>query len=551
MSVSVERASRTGYFINRNLFVETIIIPPPITDMPIFFYAESSESSTCCYPRDMNTTHNRFLQCLLIASLSTPVLCASGCQNKQSLVEVEPTDPTTEQTSLVLDGEFNDWNGINSAKADSRYIYLNFSPKNDSPQPIQAAPYSTRIRFDVDQNPRTGRPMGWMSLTADIQQPQGVDLLIELSPKNELGSIGIGSAVTLYKDKQDAKFLGHADLGFMFLPTFASTQYEARIDRLAPGAQLLRKQGLITIVIDQVDENERFLWSTTMQIELPEIDETPADKSAIVPTKPADSVRVMSSNVLFSSPLEEPDSFKRVLSAIDPDVILYQEWFNTPVDQVQGWLNTNTGSGWQVHMTDPKSGVAIATRNKILKTYDSILPASGSGRPARAVAALIDTDTGELLAISIHLKCCGSAGSEEDAKRIAQAQAINSFVRSVHKNHPNSKVVIAGDFNLVGSYIPMAMMVDSLGVDGRDLTPVPAKLIGDDSMVTWNDEKSRFSPGRLDWMLIDESMSAAQNAFVLDTRALSEKALQQLKLDANDSKSSDHLPIVIDLVDAQ
>ncbi|MDF1809395.1 MAG: endonuclease/exonuclease/phosphatase family protein [Phycisphaerales bacterium] len=500
----------------------------------------------------MNTTHNQLFQCLIVAALTTPVLCSTGCKNSQSFVEIENEDQQPTHETTVLDGNFDDWDGINSAKADGRYIYLNFSPKSDKPQPIQAAPYSTRIRFDVDQDPQTGHPMGWMSFTADIQQPQGVDLLIELSPKNELGSIGIGSSVTLYQDKQDAKQLGHADLGFFFLPTYASTQYEARIDRLAPGAQLLRKQGLITMVIDQVDENERFLWSTTIQIELPAIEEnTPSVQSATVPTKPADSVRVMSSNVLFSSPLEEPESFQRAMNAIDPDVILYQEWFNTPADQVQGWLNSNAGHGWQVHMPSAKAGVAIATRNKILKTYASILPASGNNRPARAVAALIDTDAGELLAISIHLKCCGSAGSEEDNKRVDQAKEINAFVRSVHTKHPNAKVVIAGDFNLVGSYLPMATMVDSLGVDGRDLTPVPAKLIGDDSMVTWIDEKSRFSPGRLDWMLIDESMSAAQNAFVLDTRAIPEKTLQSLGLHSNDSKASDHLPIVIDLVDAE
>ena len=51
-------------------------------------------------------------------------------------------------------------------------------------------------------------------------------------------------------------------------------------------------------------------------------------------------------------------------------------------------------------------------------------------------------------------------------------------------------------------------------------------------------------------MLIDESMSKAANAFILDTRALSPASLDAMGLHADDSKASDHLPIVIDLIDA-
>lgn len=453
---------------------------------------------------------------------------------------------------IIFDGVASEWKKDNSGIADERYIYLHFSPQSGTRYTIQAAPFSTRIRIDADQNPHTGRPMHWMTLETIVQQPQGVDLLVELSPRNELGTIGIGSSVTRYNEPDKGNSIGHAQLGFMFLPTYASTDYEVRIDRLAPGADMLPRSGPIEIVIDQVDENERFLWSTTIRVDLPERIK-PAQASAAkadLPDRPAKSARVMSSNVLFSSPLESPAPFSRVLDAINPDVILYQEWFNTPADDVKEWLNTHAGKGWDVHMPSSKAGVAIATRNRIITTYESVIPPSNTGRPARGVAALIDTDAGELLAISIHLKCCGSAGSEEDTKRIEQAKSINAFVRSVHQNHPKAKVVIAGDFNLVGSYEPMAAMVDSLGIDGRDLSTVNAQQIGDASMVTWNDEKSRFSPGRLDWMLYDDSVSAVANAFILDTRSFSPSSLTALGLEADDSKASDHLPIVIDLIDA-
>jgi endonuclease/exonuclease/phosphatase family metal-dependent hydrolase len=489
----------------------------------------------------MNTT-------ILTALLSSSLLTSLGCQ--ANAVNSPEIKKDADLKPIVLDGDCSEWPQPNSGLADERYIYLNFSPKSGEANTIQAAPFTTRLRIDVDQSPQTGRPMQWMSLEASMQQPQGVDLLIELSPKNELGTVGIGSAVTRYNDPEQGISIGHANIGFMFLPTYSSTQYEARIDRLAPGSEILPKSGPIEIVIDQVDADNRFLWSTTIRVVLPELGELSKSR-ADIPINPPKSARVMSSNVLFSSPLENPQAFSRVLDAINPDVILYQEWFNTPSDQVQSWLNTHAGTGWQVHMPSPQAGVAIATRERIITTYESVIPPSNTGRPARGVAALIDTDAGELLAISVHLKCCGSAGSEEDTKRIEQAKSINAFVRSVHKKHPNAKVVIAGDFNLVGSYEPMSAMIDSLGIDGRDLSTINAQQIGDASMVTWNDEKSRFSPGRLDWMLIDESMSQAANSFILDTRSLSNESLEAVGLYADDSKASDHLPIVIDLIDAE
>jgi len=160
---------------------------------------------------------------------------------------------------------------------------------------------------------------------------------------------------------------------------------------------------------------------------------------------------------------------------------------------------------------------------------------------------LIGTDAGELLAISVHLKCCGSAGSDEDLTRIDQAKAINGFIDWVHEQHPDAMVVIAGDFNLVGSRTPLEVMARGLGVNGDDLDPAPARVFGDSTSVTWVDEKSRFGPGRLDWLLYDDSRSVLGGAFMLDTRVLSDGSLAVMGLERDDSKASDHLPMIVDL----
>ncbi|MBM91637.1 MAG: hypothetical protein CMJ35_08495 [Phycisphaerae bacterium] len=478
-------------------------------------------------------------------------LILAGCGNPvgSPKVESEIQHTAVAPGERVLDGRFDDWAESEHAHADGRWVWLRFEPQTRPTQAIQAAPYSTRVRIDADMKATTGRSME-MPRGGDEamhEQPQGVDVLIAFSPINELGELGIGTGVERYDADGSGEEIGHAAMGVACLPTYASEQYELRLDRLGPGSDVLPASGQIGVIVDQVDAKGTTLWSERFVVELPERDSEQGVLDAALPERAADGVRVMSANVLFSSPLKTPEPFKRVLDATKPDVILYQEWFRSERAQVEGWLKQYAGDAWELHFPDEGAGVAIATRHPILARYDEVLPPSGEGRPARACAALIETDAGELLAISVHLKCCGSAGSDEDLTRIDQAKAINAFIDWVHEQHPDAMVVIAGDFNLVGSRTPLEVMARGLGVNGDDLEPAQVRVLGDSTAVTWVDAKSRFGPGRLDWMLYDGSRSALGKAFMLDTRVLSDAALLSMGLERDDSEASDHLPMVVEL----
>lgn len=480
-------------------------------------------------------------------------LIAGGCS-------VQGTESTSEERvspiragsgdAKLLDGEFGDWAPDEHAHADGRWVWLRFAPETRPTQAIQAAPYTTRIRIDADGDASTGMSMEVPRVGDEAMQerPQGVDVLIAFSPENDEGGFGIGTGVTRYDADGHADAIGHASMGVSCLPTYASEQYELRIDRLGDASDVLRASGPIEVIVDQVDASGETLWSDRFTLELPERDAEKQVIDATMPERPADAVRVMSANVLFSAPLSEPMAFKRVFDAIGPDVILYQEWFRTERAKVEGWIDQHAGSDWTLHFPDERAGVAIATRHPIIARYDEALPPSGEGRPARACAALIDTDAGELLAISVHLKCCGSAGSDEDLTRIDQAKAINAFVDHVHAQHPDAMVVIGGDYNLVGSRTPLDVMARGLGVNGDDLDPALTPVLGDPSVVTWVDEKSRFGPGRLDWLLYDDSRSELINALMLDTRVLTDGSLDAMGLERGDTTASDHLPMVVDLV---
>lgn len=485
------------------------------------------------------------------------LMLASGCAEHPSGRVIETGEPraaarsgSTTTEGKVLDGSFEDWEDAEDGFADGRWVWVRFAPETRPTQAIQAAPYTTRIRIDADTDASTGLSMD-IPRTGDEasqEQPQGVEVLIAFSPENDEGGIGIGTGVTRYDAQGNADDIGHFAMGVACLPTYASEQYELRIDRLAPQSSALPASGPIEIIVDQIDDQGETLWSDRFVIDLPQRDTRKQVIDASIPARPDDAVRVMSANVLFSAPLNEPMPFKRVFDAIEPDVILYQEWFRTERDKVEGWIDQYAGPDWTLHFPDERAGVAIATRHPIIARYDEALPPSGEGRPARACAALIDTAAGELLAISVHLKCCGSAGSDEDLTRIDQARAINAFVDHVHAQHPDAMVIIGGDYNLVGSRTPLEVMARGLGVQGDDLDPAFTPVLGDPSVVTWVDEKSRFGPGRLDWLLYDDSRSVLVNALMLDTRVLTDDALDAMGLERGDSTASDHLPMMVDLV---
>lgn len=483
------------------------------------------------------------------------MLLPSGCGIESQAELSSPVSPQTRERAetgnaeKLLDGRFIDWADGEQGFADGRWVWLRFSPKTRPTQAIQAAPFTTRIRIDTDMNPNTGTPIAYPRTGDEVigVQPQGVDLLIEFSPVNEQGGVGIGAGVRVFDAQGSARSAGHSAISMACLPTHSSEQYELRLDRLAPESGVLPESGMIEVVVDQVDASGTTLWWQKYVVELPVRDSDRTLRDLKMPAKDPGSVRVMSANVLFSSPLKEPAAFKRLLDSAQPEVILYQEWFRTERAQVEGWLKRYAGEEWSLHFPDEDAGVAIATKGTILARYDRVLPPSGQGRPARACAALIDTDAGELLAISVHLKCCGAAGGEEDLTRIDQARGINAFVDWVHQQHPDAMVVIAGDFNLVGSRTPLEVMARGLGIDGDDLDPALTPVLGDASVVTWVDEKSRFAPGRLDWLLYDDSRSVLGHAFMIDTRVLSDSSLETMGLERGDSQASDHLPMIVDL----
>lgn len=467
---------------------------------------------------------------MLIRSLVVPLgSLAAACAATQP-IEPAGARPTA---AITIDGEFTDWPAAAAveAAADSRHLFIRFTPA-ETAHAIQAAPFTTRILIDADDNPATGMPLDGL----------GIDTAVLLSPPNATG-VGIGAQVLSYDAQGFATPTGHAAIGFLFQPTYASAAYEARIDR----ASLTRASGKgFRIRVDQVAPGAAVLWSEQTTLAWPPAS-TPLLEAPALPAKPTGATRVLSLNVLNSAPLTNPDAFRRTIRAVDPDIILFQEWFNTAQPAIQAWVTANLGPGWTA-FAPSTNGIAIATRHPVLETVGRPLPGSGPGANARFAAAVIDAPAGPIIAGSLHLKCCGGANTSEDTRRIAEAESIRATLADLRTRHPDAAMAIGGDYNLVGTRTPLETLAAGLGADGSDLTPARTLTLGDAAAVTWVDDKSMFSPGRLDWILADTATAEVRQAFTLDTRRLSAAALTRAGLEPGDSAATDHLPVVVDLV---
>ena len=82
------------------------------------------------------------------------------------------------------------------------------------------------------------------------------------------------------------------------------------------------------------------------------------------------------------------------------------------------------------------------------------------------------------------MKCCGSAGSNEDLIRYAEAGAINAaFAEAVTDvrgtlGRDIDAAIIGGDLNLVGTRGPLDILRTGLASDGSDFEPASTGVIG-------------------------------------------------------------------------
>ncbi len=479
------------------------------------------------------------------------------------------------QPRIVIDGLFDDWGPVQPTlidpvdaaggivdlrdihlTSDGRFVHLlvDFGRTVN----IQESEVAVHLVLDVDGNESTGlNTFGLNGADLDIilgpdappgqnRRPGGVRLVSTIDPAND----------TL----PEAQRLNPYDIGFTFGPTYASRQFEFRIER---GAKLVglppmlagrRLRGKIVCADPRgsiVDQSEVFDY------ELAPLDATAQRLLAKMPARIPGALRIMSWNAANGSLFDNPEPFVRVLAAIDPDVIFLQELTDrNSASQLESFLNQRLRSKalnkWTVVFGAGGGNLRCAVASKLplesAEPFELLPYPDWPQRSLRVAGAFVQFANKRLLCVSVHLRCCGGIGSQQDFIRILEVETIREELRKLAESGTVDGIIVAGDFNLVGSRRPLDLLTTRLDITDLSLIEAEPYQLDSLSNATWSDRKQPLVPGRLDYLLFSNNAVALRSTFVLDARDLDPDALHRLGLRSDDTASaSDHFPVVADV----
>ena len=457
---------------------------------------------------------------------------------------------------INIDGQFHDWDNVEIAYSDMEgdgmsadfgdvkitydmeflFIYFNFHNGEYLMQDGNAF----HLYIDADNNASTGFDFHGIGAELDwtFGQREGVFYIN-------------GGSETIWQN----------DLTLRIGPTITSTEFEIAISRESDVLTLNESQVLAEgkIVIAEAPPNSDTVPNEDGGIYFSIGEDTvPLPEPIPLERKHEDDIRIVTYNTWNDGFLDEERQphFKRIIQALDPDVIALQEhWDWDEIDDIiQSWFPDE-----QWHASWTHRDMVVLSRFSIID--DATLISSG-----RTMCALLDTEEElgkNLLIVNSHLSCCGN---NEDRQQ--QVDEFLSVWREwiSNENGPfnledETPFVHVGDFNFVGyrqqvETIRIGDIVDE-NEYGEDFLPDwdntavvdlfsrhTHKRMG----YTWRSDGSSFNPGKLDYIFYSDATIDTGRHFTLNTLAMEEATLMEYGLEWDDTQeASDHLPRVFDI----
>ncbi len=284
-------------------------------------------------------------------------------------------------------------------------------------------------------------------------------------------------------------------------------------------------------------------------------------------------IRLVAYNVEgnFISDPSRDAAFARVLQALSPDIIVFEEIASDAAEAgLPSRLNAVLPYGtWEIHGGQPSIiRTVVASRFPLTMQLQDTVPFSSTRGVTIALADLPDdTYPVDVYLMGVHLKCCNSEGTE-DALRQRSADAIASWMGDARMPGgnitlaPQTPMIVLGDFNLVGGPGPENTLITgdifdnvTFGPDVKgdwdntnvtDLMPRDPFTLDAD---TWPSGTTNPS-SRLDRFIYTDNAVGPGAFFVFNTVTMNGSQLAAAGVQANDTSpniTGDHLPIVMDL----
>ena len=484
-----------------------------------------------------------------------------------------PTPPR-----IVIDGEFSDWpapapTGSPIATAGDAESWARMWATNDEyallvridlPREISLqVGNSLELCLDTDDDPTTGEPL----------QGFGAELCWQFGRRHGRFITDAGSLEVT-----------HEGIGLVTAPTVTGKSFEIAIARDAQPAagRLLFAPGTDTIAI-VLHDTERDLWLPAaggglgggMRYVFTDSPRPPLEPIALERYSP-DDIRFLSYNLNdHLTDTTRASALRRILAAVDPDVILLEEIRSVP-DRVAAdylfALMDEKPAGWHVLKVGGERSLVVSPfpilqADWLGESGAVLLQLEGEGDEesgeigATAGAARARSGSNQLLVIVLSTPCCNL-----QTERQEEIDGIMAYVRDAREPGgridvpPGTPIMMMGDANLVGLAQNRITLLTGDIVDRERYGP-PFMPDWDDTpfsdliprhthrpyTFTWHG--SDFPPGRLDYVIYGASELEIGNRFVLYTPEMPPKALARYGLEAEDTDVvTDHLPVVADLV---
>ncbi len=272
---------------------------------------------------------------------------------------------------------------------------------------------------------------------------------------------------------------------------------------------------------------------------------------------------VLSWNVSDSSFVSSPADFGAVISHTSADILLLDEVApSTTLDQLRAALPDGESGDWYLSRgaSGGRQRGVVASRFPIeeLPEFAGIVPygssfANGAGRRSVLSAgvavngAIIVMDDKRLLTVVIDLECCGdNPASWAESKRRDEARQVRDRIRHVLQGTTVDAVILAGDFNLVSTAVPLVIASGPYPEPHFGLIAAEVYHIDGSTTWTWDGRGTPFPSRALDYQMYAPHSLEAIEAVIFDTEDLSPEILAEHSLTALASKRlSQHRPIVV------
>lgn len=484
---------------------------------------------------------------------------------------------------MAIDGKFDEWRPGDIVLNDP----IDAGSTSVDIRSLSVATEGTNLFFLIRLQNQVNLQMldGTLSLLLDLDDDsltggvyddfRGVDLIFDMSPPKITagGIIRMGMAcrsVSTTPSGDNAEETANLyDYDILVAPTFSSDTFELS---LAAGERNNIRGRLVFTDKSgrEADRTDVFHYRAKGSNSGMRLMPGPLSRSS------GTDLRVVSWNVADRSILHNVGAFQKIFRTLKPDILLLDEVTGRMTrgdmeEIINGSFSSSenkftavlgNGGGYQRGAVAVRSPLTLEPvfdflqypKDQMGGYLESIRKSSRRVHQLNrlddglaATAAVVGFNGKRILCVAVDLESRGRFDSPEDKKRIAEARIIRSAIEEKLSQNHYDAVLLAGDFNLVGSRLPLDILCGTGTETVGQLVPVEAYQLDRLSNFTWYNSRDIFPPGRLDYMLHSPKLFV-RRSFVFNSFKLSQKLLNEYGLSGRESEqTSDHLPIVADL----